>query len=278
MIIVGGDSFIYGSELSDCDGVVSQSTFPALLSKGQEYNCVAWPGFGNDSIARTVIAECERCRDMNRAVLVSWTFPGRYEFRFNYLTRQRTLHWYTINSWDIEDGETIKKYFQTWNQSVFDSQMRHINTAKETGIHDFAKTFYHHVGSSEYWETYSVLKEIVYLQNYLKANRIPYVFMSADVSVFKNSTVNSNDPTISSLYGQIDFDRYFFFPSRDDDPKGFYQWALENKYAIGTTHPLEQAHVDAANLMRSKFDELVKEYLEQDHVRDPLSQETQRTA
>ncbi len=134
------------------------------------------------------------------------------------------------------------------------------------------------MGSSEYWETYSVLKEIVYLQNYLKANRIPYVFTSADVSVFKNSTVNSNDPTISSLYGQIDFDRYFFFPSRDDDPKGFYQWALENKYAIGTTHPLEQAHVDAANLMRSKFDELVKEYLEQDHVRDPLSQETQRTA
>jgi hypothetical protein len=159
MIIVGGDSFIYGSELADCNGSLSQSTFSALLTKGQEYNCVAWPGFGNDSIARTVIAACEQYSDRNKAVLVSWTFPGRYEFRFNYLTKQRTLHWYAINSWNIEDGENIKKYFRNFNQDIFDAQMRHIDSAKETGVHDFAKVFYQHVGSSEYWETYSTLKE-----------------------------------------------------------------------------------------------------------------------
>jgi hypothetical protein len=42
------------------------------------------------------------------------------------------------------------------------------------------------------------------------------------------------------------------------DPRGFYQWARENKYPVGTTHPLEAAHADAAKLMQEKFNELVK--------------------
>ena len=41
-------------------------------------------------------------------------------------------------------------------------------------------------------------------------------------------------------------------------PRGFYQWAVENKYDIGPMqHPLEQAHRDAAILMQEKFNELV---------------------
>jgi len=42
-------------------------------------------------------------------------------------------------------------------------------------------------------------------------------------------------------------------------PRGFYQWAVENKYKVGPQgHPLESAHVDAAGLIKEKFNELVK--------------------
>ena len=57
-IVAGGDSFVYGSELEDCIRAYSHSTFPALLAKGHSYKCVAWPGIGNDAIARRVINEC----------------------------------------------------------------------------------------------------------------------------------------------------------------------------------------------------------------------------
>ena len=35
----------------------------------------------------------------------------------------------------------------------------------------------------------------------------------------------------------------------------------ENKYKIGVTHPLEDAHQDAAKLMQEKFNELVKKFI-----------------
>jgi hypothetical protein len=37
---------------------------------------------------------------------------------------------------------------------------------------------------------------------------------------------------------------------------------MENKYPSGETHPLEQAHEAAYQLMKDKFNELVKESLE----------------
>jgi hypothetical protein len=244
IVVAGGDSFVYGSELADCGDTewsYSHSTFTALLAQGHEYQCVAWPGYGNDSIARTVIAQCQQLTEMP-FVIVSWTFPGRYEFRFNYNSKQRTGPWYSINPWTVD-------------------------SAKIDELKTFAKMFYHHVGDSEYWEVYSTLKEIVYLQNYLKLNKIPYLFTCADNSILYNYTVRNADTVINSLYKQIDQEPWFWFEpgtavDHTHEPRGFYQWAVENKYKIGSTHPLEQAHQDAAILIQEKFDELVKKHIQ----------------
>jgi hypothetical protein len=129
-------------------------------------------------------------------------------------------------------------------------------------VAEFADIFYKHVGGTEYWEIYSSLKEIVYLQNYLTIKNIPYMFTCADTSWRYNITTSSNDATINSLMNQIDFTKWFWFSKGNfwetATPRGFYQWAVENKYPIGTTHPLEKAHADAADLMKDKFNELVK--------------------
>jgi len=260
MIIAAGDSFVYGSELTS-----PANTFTALLGADE---CVAWPGYGNDAIARTTIERCEQGKV--DGVIVSWTFPGRYEFRFAYDTKQQNSPWYSINAWTIkQDAKEIEREFVTKNKVILDAQLDAIARAKATGVADFARTFYAHVGSTEYWEVYSSLKEIVYLQNYLKIKNISYMFTCADNSILYNHTVDQGDSVINSLVKQIDLTKWFWFPAGNGPnetcgPRGFYQWAMENKYPIGTTHPLELAHQDAAALMKDKFNELVKKSLQQD--------------
>lgn len=267
MIIAAGDSFIWGSELNDCRDQPSKHTFTALLAGTDEYVCVAWPGSANNSITRMAMTACERYKDKSIGIIVSWTFSTRYEFRFAYDTKQRTGNWYSINPWTInEDTKKIEQEFVTMDKDILGAQLETIKRAKATGVADFAKTFYTHVGSTEYWEVYSSLKEIVFLQNYLQLNKIPYLFTCADMSMLNNHTIENADYTIKSLVNQIDMSKWYTF-----DNKGFYHWARDNKYKIGTTHPLEEAHNDAAQLMKDQYNELVKKHLESNSFRNSIS-------
>ena len=263
IIVAGGDSFVYGSELQS-----PNNTFTALLSREYEYNCVAWPGIGNDGIARRVISEIQRQLPKKLFVIVNWTFPGRYEFKFTYDTGQRTKEWYSITAWTIKEIDEIEQEFISKDTQILGEHSKTITRAKSTGVHNFAKAFYQHVGSGEYWEVYSTLKEIVYLQNYLKANDVRYLFTCADNSIWYNYTTQHADVTIHSLTEQIfnDQESWFWFPAgtlenETKEPRGFYQWAIENKYPVGTTHPLEEAHAAAAELIKEKFNELVTKHL-----------------
>jgi hypothetical protein len=92
-------------------------------------------------------------------------------------------------------------------------------------------------------------RTITSLQEYLEYHGYRYMFLCADNCV---------------VTGQLDYSNWFFFPPGEpphqvSTPRGFYQWARENKYLCGPdNHPLEQAHQDAARLMQEKFNELVK--------------------
>lgn len=91
------------------------------------------------------------------------------------------------------------------------------------------------------------------LEEHLQYHRIPYIFTCADNCI---------------MTGKLDYTNWYMFPpgsgpDQTESPRGFYQWAVENKYNCGKeNHPLEQAHQDAANLMKERFDELVKKSLE----------------
>lgn len=109
-------------------------------------------------------------------------------------------------------------------------------------------------------------EEIIDLQTYLIERKISYLFTCAD-----NCVVTDNP--------KILWDNWFLFPiipntgwHSNENPRGFYQWALEHKYELAAKdkHPLEQAHADAARLMKDKFYELVKKHLEQDSIRNSI--------
>ena len=247
ILVSGGDSFVWGLELADCahlnPGGYSQKTFPALLAQGMDYHCAAYPGNANNAISRSVMTACERLKDV--AVLVNWTFLQRYDFRFNYYTHKGTSPWYSIHS-HCSTNEPFN------------------NISNPDLVKDFAKMFYKHVGNNEYYELYSTLKEILFLQLYLKSKNIPYLFTTADNSYYNHKNyLRSKDTELESLYNQITWNDWYFFPSGKEanetqSPRGFYQWALENKYTVGSGgHPVEQAHADAAELIKDKFNELV---------------------
>lgn len=248
-LVAGGDSFIWGTELADCahsgPNGYSRKTFPALLS--DDYVCVAYPGNANNAISRSIITACDTID--NSTVLVNWTFPQRYDFRFNYPTLRQTSPWYSVHS-----------HYPT------DDPLKNIENADL--VKDFAKTFYKHVGNNEYYELYTTLKEILFLQLYLKANSIPYLFTTADNSYYQHENYErSKDHQLSAIYNQIDWTSWYFFPAGTQPnetlaPRGFYQWALENKYSVGAGgHPLEDAHTDAAELIRGKYNELVAKFI-----------------
>lgn len=111
-------------------------------------------------------------------------------------------------------------------------------------------------------------KHISKLQTYLELKSIPYLFTCADNCI---------------ITGQLDYTNWYMFPKGEypyetQTPRGFYQWAVENKYECGKEHhPLESAHRDAATLLQGHFNELVKKTLQQSPVGNSLSQKTKRT-
>jgi hypothetical protein len=228
ILVAGGDSFIWGSELADSPhgGPLgySRKTYPALLAS-DEYVCAAYPGNANNAISRMSIDVLSKITEP-KFLLVQWTYPQRAEFRFG-------NDWASINSWHTSQQEFSKQYFK-------------------------------HVGDSEYYEVYSILKEILFLQQYCQINNIPYMFLTADNHFYCHENHRrSRDISIDNLYSQINWNNWFFFPSgvhanETLAPRGFYQWAVENKYKVGAEgHPLEAAHRDAAELIKEKFNELV---------------------
>jgi hypothetical protein len=242
ILVAGGDSHIWGSELADSPhggpGGYSRNTFPSLLAKSQnwQYTCSAYPGLGNSGIARAVMNSCETID--NAFVFVCWSFVNRYEFRFTYDTMPITSPWMNIHSAHTKFADSVKNKEQ---------------------LATFVDIYTRHVGISEYNEIYVTLKEILFLQQYLKQRNIPYMFTTVDNKYYQHENYYRNkDATLETLYNNIDWSSWYLF----DNNNGFYQWALENNYTVGSNgHPLEDAHKDAAILVKEKFDELVTKNL-----------------
>ena len=240
VLIAGGDSFIYGSDLKDCDYTThSKNTMSALLAKDMQYVCSASPGYSNMAIARTTILDCEKYKDKDLFVFVSWTFKNRFEFKFAYNPHQNKddPNWCSFNSKDLD-------YFNFGNFKIFGSSIA--QDFKPDTI-KFLNMFYRHVGHDNVYEYYATLKEIVFLQNYLNVKNIPYIFTLAN-NFFLEPI---DDENISVLLKLIDFDKWFLF----DNCFGFVQWAEINKYEKRDIHPVEEAHKDAYILIKDFLNE-----------------------
>jgi len=250
ILVAGGDSFTYGNELADCTPQTpSELTWSAYLAHKLEmkYVCVAQGGWSNPAIARNVIntvSSLDR-RGIEHVVVVMWSFPTRFEFRFNYDTLERDSPWYSISPWTHERNQSvILEAFQNFKDNIFNHYKKSQLVAQSTGLADFSEVYYKHIGDSKYWETYSTLKEIVYLQDWLKQRNKKYIFTYVDECIFNKNV--PWDASIENLFESLDQSNFYHFP-------GFYKWAADGGYPFYATHPCESAHTDFVNKFLYEF-------------------------
>tara|TARA_R110000796_G_scaffold205983_1_gene322345 strand:+ start:104 stop:946 length:843 start_codon:yes stop_codon:yes gene_type:complete len=276
--IAGGCSFTFGHELSDdFDGkepsrkswafglnLETRKPSPTLnyLIK-HDYICTASPGSGNSGIARRVFnavsqhANKEKDEDDIFCVVVMWSFKSRYDWA---MPRHRSLEntrWASISPWDttIADNE---RHQALSGSEVQQEHWKHRQRAMlESGVKPFAEAIYRNA-ANDYHETYLSWKSIIWLQNILEKKKIPFMFTLADNSLFYDNFdhLKDQDPFMSALHSEIDLTKWFSFGER---MMGFNQWSLIEEYERGTTHPLDEAHKDAVQLMLPTFKKLIGE-------------------
>jgi len=147
-----GDSFTWGSELNDevkSKGAKhSQYTWTALIAKNlnYEYVCLANPGSGNHSIARTVLDTLDNI-SINDTVVINWTWIDRWDF-YNLQDR----NWCTVRP-----SSNIT--------TVFDR-------------------YYYKYFQSELWDKFESLKQIALVHSLLKKNNIKFIATNLDKLIF----------------------------------------------------------------------------------------------
>lgn len=78
-----GDSFTYGTDLKDCDGVgvenYSRLTWPALVAQQLNLNYISASsgGIGNREIAHRVFG----CADISTMVIINWSWIDRFDYQ-----------------------------------------------------------------------------------------------------------------------------------------------------------------------------------------------------
>ena len=255
--IAGGCSFTFGHELSDdhTGTKPSQKTWAyGLKPSDQKYLCVAYPGSGNSGIARRVFNEVANNQHIS-GVVVMWSFLSRYDWAMPRHKDLEHTRWTSISPWDTNGG--TEEAFRSLQGS--ETQQEQWRTRKkifeETGVKPFAESIYKHA-ANQYHETYLSWKSIIWLQNILEKKRIPFMFTLADNTLFYDefNQHKDQDTFMNALYHEIDFTKWFSFGER---MMGFNQWALLNEYPRGTTHPLDEAHRDAVQLMLPTFKKLI---------------------
>jgi len=240
VLIAGGDSFTYGSELPS-----QEHAWANLLATRKGWNIcnTARPAASNSAIRRNVMNAVHKYSELDLFVAVMWSFPNRYEFRFAYDTGHIDSPWYSINPWTYND-ENFEEHFFTKDDQVLAAQQANRANAEAKGMTAFAKSYVQNVAQTEYWEIYNSWCEIAMLQNYLIKHNIPYIFTQVDNSLFEcNSAMDS---TLSTIRSDINMSRFVV-------DEGMFNWAKRTKQDFYTTHPRESAHIEWINMLYDRI-------------------------
>ena len=258
--IAGGCSFTFGHELSDDEQgkIPSKKSWAYGLKTGpsDEYICTAYPGSGNPGIARRVFNAVANNTDI-KCVVVMWSFLSRYDWAMPRHKALEGTRWTSISPWDTNSGNEEAFRSLAGSEPQQEQWRTRRDTFAETGVKPFAEAIYKHA-ANQYHETYLSWKSIIWLQNILEKKKIPFMFTLADNTLFYDEFKQhkDQDPFMNALHGEIDLTKWFSFGER---MMGFNQWALLNDYPRGTTHPLDEAHEDAVQLMLPTFNKLIGE-------------------
>ena len=255
LLISGGDSFTWGSELGDeNDKSPSKFTWSALLANklGYDYKCVAKPGCANNTITRRVLQAVGEADTQDLFVAVMWTYTHRSEIRlrnahpYNTIVHDSRLanqfgiddYYINFNAWH---GLSLDEKLSFFPNGLSDGQRKFFseqhNKLTEIGVTQAADQFYkitgdpisHHIATT---------KEIILLQLFLSSKNIPYFFCCATNELYD---AQPQEVLSNACYQNIDWNHWKV-------GVGFHNWSQQNNYAISGNHPGKEAHSDWLDL------------------------------
>jgi hypothetical protein len=239
ILLSSGDSFTYGNELSDdSPSRPSSKTWSACLANklGMEHESVAKGGAGNDYISRALITRASvlRKQNMNFAVAVMWTYPGRIELKVD-------GEWHQLNDYVFWDS--LEKLHAQWpgkGEKFYKTVLDKIQKDNTGGYLTLFRDYMKFTVLNGNYAIVNSYKSIFVTAQYLKHHNIPFFFVNAVDHAMQSQDQKSIDvwPYVDSL----DNNDWLPVPS-------FYEWAKENNYDFGSVHPLDRAHADYADLI-----------------------------
>jgi hypothetical protein len=215
-----GCSFIFGSDLIDCDPSrswpkCSKSTWPALLAQKLDagYECHARPGSGNLQITERILNQLQDSKE--DIFIICWSWIDRFD---HYLGD----HYKDINPW------------QPWKTLL-------------PAEHDKLSQTYYKYLHTEYSDKLNTLIKIKLVIDILKQHNVRFLMTYIDRLMFDQQFNTS--PAVTYLQSCILPYMTLF------EEQTFLEWSKQKGFAESATwHPLEEAHSAAADYMISVFD------------------------
>ena len=236
-LIAVGDSFTWGSDLSDSNGrKYSNSTYSALAAKhlNYEYVCAAAPGCSNSTISRRCIHYCETIKD-DLFVMVMWTYTPRTEI-YTKLTNpqiEKYDNFFTVSGWHGMDFDEKVQHWGAMNEGQREHFKREHVGYEKIGVAEISRNLVKYAHDN--WFYYETLKSMVMTKLYLESKNIPYLFFTA-CDAAKPSNMNSSDDYIETF-------KNIALSANWSNAPSLLEWSRQNNYEVGFgSHPLEPAH------------------------------------
>ena len=272
LVISGGDSFTYGAELADDHEAglprPSEVSWANLVANKLDTKHIntSESGRSNDFIVRQVINTIYEAlqHDYNSDeifVQIMWTFNSRTEICVDFDIERRDSPWLPIDSHMIMD-ESKSDWFKEldpkttihWKE-IRDVMHERWEKNKRLDVVNYASEYYKLASHTQH--TYNTLKHILMLQDFLTVRNIKYMFTYVNEHVMYG-LVGYESKYTKVLHNFIKFNEWYKFPGiYDKEFVGFDDWAKANGYSYATSHPLEQAHKDAAELLYEKARQII---------------------
>ena len=270
LVISGGDSFTFGAELdTDIPHLPNANSWANLVAVklGADHTNTARSGRGNSFITRQIMHHVTEALQQGIApehilVQVMWTFSNRHEFALANEHDQWDSPWFGITPYTAED-ESKSDWFSrvSPNTKHYAITRDHLHRAylknQRIGVVDFAKHFVSTVQAKGLHDSYMSAAAVLQLQDFLRLRRVKYFFTYVDQhalnGIANDSHADPGSKYLNSVRREIEFKTWYQFPGK----LGFLEWARNNNYEFATSHPLEPAHLAAANLVYQHLQESV---------------------